>query len=272
MGRPGLSRKSSGLLVGCVVAASLATTAASAADLPVAAPAPPPAYHPPVYDWTGLYVGGHVGGGWMNDIVTATTTTLFQPAGTQTRVAPMGVLGGVQVGGNIEFAPVVVGLEATWTATTLSGSQTIASLIPSNLEKSTDTMPWLATATARIGYAANDLLFYAKGGGAWARVGYTQSTLVLGGTLFSQTSLTDNRTGFVVGGGFEYGMNENLSLKIEYDYFGFGTKTYTFNNLSFTNNPGANPPPVTPIGPFAASVKSQLQMVTVGVNYRFTLQ
>ena len=270
MGRPGLRLKGPGLLVGCVVAASLAATAALAADLPVAAPAPPPAYHPPVYDWTGFYVGGHVGGGWMHDIVTTTTTTAFQPAGTQTRVSPMGVLGGVQAGFNVEFAPVVVGFEGTWTATTLSGSQSIATLQTSNFEKSTDNMPWLATATGRIGYAANDMLFYVKGGGAWARVGYTQSTLVLGGTLFTQTSLTDNRTGFVAGAGFEYGMNENLSLKIEYDYLGFGTKNYTFNNLAYSTNLAANPPPPTFFGPFSTSVKSQLQMVTAGVNYRFT--
>src|SRR5215472_11059410 len=215
-----MRRPSFGLLVGCVVAASLAATAASAADLPVAAPAaPPPAYYPPVYGWTGVYVGGHFGGGWMNDTVTTTTTTAFQPAGVQTKVAPMGVLGGAQVGANIEFAPAVFGVEGTWSAANLTGSQTTASPITSFSQKSTDAMPWFATFTGRVGYAANDMLFYVKGGGAWGRVGYTQSTLILslGGLLFSQTALTDTRAGFVVGGGFEYGMNENLTLKIEYD-------------------------------------------------------
>jgi len=264
-------RLCSGLLVGCVIVASLAATAASAADLPVPAAAPPVAYHPPIYDWTGIYVGGHVGGGWMNDTVTTLATTALQPTGTVTKVAPMGVLGGAQAGFNVEFAPVVVGFEGTWTATSLTGSQQIASLIALNGQQSTDAMPWLATATGRIGYAANDLLFYVKGGGAWARVEYTQTVTIGGGTLLTQQTLTDNRTGFVVGGGFEYGMNENLSIKIEYDYLGFGAKNYTFNNLSGTSNIAGNPPPHDiPVGAFPFSVKSQLQMLTAGVNYRFT--
>lgn len=257
--------------MGCVVAASLAATAASAADLPAPAPAaPPPAYHPPVYDWSGIYLGGHFGGAWMNDTVQATATPQLFPVGTSTKVAPMGVLGGAQAGVNIEFAPVVIGFEGTWTATTLSGSNSVISPISTPIsQRSTDAAPWLATATGRIGYAANDLLFYVKGGGAWMQAQYTQAETSFG-VLSSATTLTDNRTGWTVGGGFEYGLNENLSLKFEYDYLGFGTKTYTFNNLSYVTNPGGNPPVSAPLGPLPVSVKSQMQMVTAGVNYRFT--
>lgn len=272
MRRPGLSHKSPGLLVSCVVAASLAATAASAADLPVPAPIAP-AYHPPVYDWTGFYVGGHFGGGWMNDLVTyptPTAPTAIVPAGAQIRLSPMGVLGGAQVGANIEFAPVVVGVEGTWTASMISGSDVTPGLLPTSSEKATSNAIFEATAAARIGYAANDLLFYVKGGGAWMRVDYTQQ--VFSGPVSSFNTvqtITDTRAGFVVGGGFEYGMNENLSLKIEYDYLGFGTKNYSFNNLSFGTLVGLNVVP-TALGPQPVSVKSQLQMVTAGVNYRFT--
>jgi outer membrane immunogenic protein len=52
------------LTVGCVAAVLAATpVTAQAADTG----RPPPPYRAPmavIYDWTGFYVGGHVGGGW----------------------------------------------------------------------------------------------------------------------------------------------------------------------------------------------------------------
>jgi outer membrane immunogenic protein len=50
--------------------------------------------------------------------------------------------------------------------------------------------------------------------------------------------------------GIEFGLVENLSGKIEYDFYGFGTKNY---NFAFT--------PV--------SVRSNLHALIVGLNYRF---
>jgi len=298
-----MRRPSPGLLAWCVLAASFAATAASAADLPVPAPAyPPPAYYPPVYDWSGIYIGGNVGGTWMNDGVTTTAATVFQNLGVQTKVSPFGVIGGAQAGFNVQFSPVVVGFEGAWYATNLSGTQKTPAAVSGGaiglFQQSTDAAPWLATAAGRIGYAVNDLLFYAKGGAAWMHANYTQSVTstsppagvsttcgtspgggaiaCLGGVLTQQT-LTDTRTGFVAGVGFEYGMNENLSIRVEYDYLGFGTKTYNFNNLSYSTLTVTGPPPGagTPggpfgIGPFPVSVNSSLQMVTAGVNYRFT--
>ena len=258
-----MRRSSPGLLVGFVVAASALATAASAADMPVPATNyTPPAYRPVIYDWTGIYIGAHVGGAWMNDVVTTTTTTILQPAGTATKVAPMGVAGGVQAGVNFQFSPVVVGFEGTWTWTSLTGTHiTTSPLAGAFSETSTSAAPYLATAAGRIGFAANDFLFYAKGGGAWMQVDYTQA--VAAGPVFSLQTLNDNRTGYVVGVGGEFGMTENLSAKLEYDYLGFGTKTYTFANLSAPVG-GVNTPFALPV-----SWKSSLQMVTVGMNYRF---
>jgi outer membrane immunogenic protein len=259
-----MRRLGPGLLVGMAVAASALATAASAADMPVpAAPAyTPPAYRPVIYDWTGIYGGAHVGGAWMNDVVTTTTTTILQPAGTATKVAPMGVAGGVQAGVNFQFSPVVVGFEGTWTWTSLTGTHiTPSPLTGAFSQSSTSAAPYVATAAGRIGFAANDFLFYAKGGGAWMRVDYTQA--VAAGPVFSLQTMNDNRSGYVVGVGGEFGMTENLSAKLEYDYLGFGTKTYTFANLSAPVG-GINTPFALPV-----SWKSSLQMVTVGMNYRF---
>jgi outer membrane immunogenic protein len=264
-----MRRLGPGLLVGIAVAASALATAASAADLPApAAPAyTPPVYRPVIYDWTGIYGGLHLGAGALDDQVTTTTTTLLQPAGTVTKLSPFSVVSGAQAGFNVEFAPFVVGAEGTFTWSNISGTQVIPSLLPTISEQSISTPRWYATATGKIGFAANDFLFYAKGGAASMNVHYTQAPAVGGGQT-SQT-IIDARSGFTVGGGIEFGMTENLSARIEYDFLDFGTKSYNFTNLSFVPAGSAAGTAPTPIGAFPVSIRSITQLITVGLNYRF---
>ena len=101
------------------------------------------------------------------------------------------------------------------------------------------------------GYAANDWLFYAKAGGAWMRVRYTEDILAGGGVTAATQNLTDNRTGFTAGAGIEFGLVENISAKVEYDFYDFGSKNYNFTAIT----------PVT--------VKSDVHTLTVGLNYKF---
>jgi outer membrane immunogenic protein len=265
-----MRRFSPGLLVGLAVAASALATAASAADMPVpAAPAyTPPVYRPVIYDWSGIYGGINVGGGVLNDVVTNTTTTALLNAGTQTKLSPFSVVGGAQAGFNIEFAPFVIGAEGTFDWSNISGTQVTPSLQPTISENSVSNPQWYATMTGKAGFAANDFLFYAKGGAAWMGVHYTQN--IAAGTVQSSQTITDTRSGFTVGGGVEFGMTENLSARLEYDFLDFGTKTYSFNNLGFTPAGAATGTPLTPIGAAPMSIKSVTQLITVGLNYRFT--
>jgi outer membrane immunogenic protein len=233
-----------------------------------AAPAyTPPVYRPVIYDWTRIYGGIHVGGGVLNDVVTNTTTTALLNAGTQTNLSPFAVVGGAQAGFNIEFAPFVIGAEGTFTWSDISGTQVTPSLQPTISENSTSTPKWYATATGRAGFAANDFLFYAKGGAAWMNVHYIQD--IAGGSVQTTQSITDTRSGFTVGGGIEFGMTESLSARLEYDFLDFGTKTYNFNNLGFTPAGAAAGTAATPIGAAPMSIKSFTQLITVGLNYRF---
>jgi outer membrane immunogenic protein len=255
-----MRRLSPGLLVGMVVAASALATAASAADMPVpAAPAYyPPAYRPVIYDWTGIYGGVHLGAGLLEDQVTTTTTTALQPSGVQTKLSPFAVVAGAQAGFNYQIQQVVIGAEGTFTWSDISGTQATASPLPTFSETSISTPRWYATATGKIGFAANDFLFYAKGGAAWMGVNYTQAASTGTGNVSSQT-ISDTRTGFTAGGGIEFGMTENLSARLEYDYLNFGTKTYTFGNLNT-----APAPLVLPV-----AIRSSTSLITAGINYRF---
>src|SRR5580704_10788968 len=236
-----MRRLSPGLLLGFAVAASALATAASAADMPVpAAPAyAPPVYRPVIYDWTGIYGGAHLGAGLLEEQVTTTTTTALLPAGTQTRLSPFSVVAGAQAGFNYQIQQVVIGAEGTYTWSNISGTQITPSLIPTFSEMSISTPRWYATATGKLGFAANDFLYYAKGGAAWMGVNYTQTVSV--------------------GVGIEYGITENLSGRVEYDYLNFGTKTYTFANLNT-----APTPLVLPV-----SIRSSTSLITAGINYRF---
>ena len=262
------------------IAFALIGTPALAADIAVPTTSYYPKFPPPaIYDWTGIYVGGHIGGGMLVDSVSQNGFSPggFNLAGTG-NLRPAGVIGGAQVGANYEFAPWVVGLEGSWTDSRINGNTLIACsacsvIVPSATtpmsipnERFTSQALWFAAVTGRFGYAANDWLFYGKAGGAWMSVRYTEDLLGGGlpatalpgstsgippGTTVATQVITDNRTGFTVGAGIEFGLVENLSGKIEYDFYDFGSKDYNFNAI-------------TPV-----SVSSNLHTIIVGLNYKF---
>jgi outer membrane immunogenic protein len=262
-------------LATAIAAIALIGTPALAADIAVPGPAYYPKSFPPpaIYDWTGIYVGFHVGGGMLTDSVSqnGVSPNNFN-LGSSGNLRPAGVIGGGQIGANYEFAPWVVGIEGTWTDSAISGSTLIPCsgctvAVPPSLtmsipnERFTSHALWFAALTGRVGYAANDWLFYAKAGGAWMHVSYTEDLIggglstavpaIASGTTVNTQVISDNRSGFTVGAGIEFGLVENLSGKIEYDFYDFGSKNYNFNAI-------------TPV-----SVRSNLHALTVGLNYKF---
>src|SRR5437016_3163482 len=111
-----------------LVGAALISTsvAANAADVPR-----PPVRSPiaTIYDWTGFYAGGHVGGGWVDN-------------------GDSSFLGGGQVGFNFQAGPWVYGVEADVSAA--SGD-----------------LNWTSTVAGRFGWAVDRWMLYGKVGGAW---------------------------------------------------------------------------------------------------------
>ncbi|MGA2816599.1 MAG: outer membrane protein [Xanthobacteraceae bacterium] len=223
---------------------ALSVGSATAADLPVPqAPAPvvPVAYAPAaIYNWTGFYIGGHVGGGFGNsswsDPFTGANNTF--KSGT-------GFLGGAQVGGNLQFNMLVLGVEGDFSYSGLKGSGTDS--IGDTINTNTN---WTSTVTGRVGAAFDRLLIYGKGGVAFARdqSGFTD----LAGNSASTTFM---RTGWTAGAGLEYGISKNWSAKIEYDYLGFGSQA-----LNFTT-------PTTPL--YTSNASLNVQEIKAGLNFRF---
>jgi outer membrane immunogenic protein len=244
--------------------------AVHAADIAVPSYYPKTFLPPAIYDWTGIYVGFHVGGGMLTDSVSQNGVSSggFNLANSAD-LRPAGVIGGLQAGANYEFAPWVVGIEGSWTDSGIQGNTLIpcsgcavgplATPIPVSQERFTSQDQWFAAVTGRFGYAANDWLFYGKAGGAWMHARYTEDLLASGapaagvpaGTTVATQVISDNRAGFTVGAGIEFGLVENLSAKVEYDFYDFGSKNYNFAAI-------------TPV-----SVRSNLHTLTAGLNYKF---
>ena len=257
------------VVVGLALGALAASSSAQAADLPFkAAPAAMPA---PGYDWSGIYLGAHIGGGWAtNDLSDPglgflTLTGLGVPVVQTTDSS--GILGGVQGGWNYQFGRFVLGTELDFSWADVNGTSTSTFApgiggpgtgITRALTANTD---WIGTSTLRLGYAHDRVLFYSKVGAAYDHTKYSSTWNTFGpgapGVLFAGTG-SKTQVGWTVGFGAEYAFWNNWSAKLEYDFMDFGSKTIPINGAS---------------GGFPASFglvnEQTIQEVKFGVNYKF---
>jgi outer membrane immunogenic protein len=203
-----------------VSAAALAAAApALAADL-----APPPVLPPavPLFTWTGLYLGLQIGYGWGTDTLTVS------PFGFGTNFTPNGVVGGGHIGYNLQFNQIVAGLEGD-----VEGTDISRSFSPGGVRYDTS-IPVQGSIRGRLGVAFDRALLYATGGAEFASF----ETSVTGFRGVDQTSTT--RTGWTVGGGVEYAVTGNWSIRAEYRFADFGrfsvATPITFGFGSFVNH------------------------------------
>jgi len=245
-----------------------ATTTAAAAGAPAVAtitaatraPAPPPVYVPtsaPVYNWTGFYAGGNLGFGWNHG-------SFSDPLGnTLTPTTSGQFLGGGQVGLNYQFwGDVLIGAEADfdWLNTNSISSTALLVNPPGTPTGSTASVTvnnrWLTTVTGRLGYAWDRVLLYGKGGGAG--VGSNNPSVTMHGGPVAVSTGYGNR-GWTAGLGVEWAFWGNWSARIEYDFVGLSSQTFTF--------------PVSvgglPAGDQFSGSNRNIQLVNVGTNYKF---
>ena len=88
--------------------------------------------------------------------------------------------------------------------------------------------------TGRLGYAWGNWLLYAKGGFAWFNPHLSASAVVLdgNGAPIAGVSGWDNNTtltGWTIGGGVEWLLNPNWSVKVEYLHYDFGLNDRDWN-------------------------------------------
>ncbi|SED89838.1 outer membrane protein [Bradyrhizobium erythrophlei] len=222
------------LLLGAVAGIACAAPA-FAADLPARTYPKAPAYTAPeaVYNWTGFYVGGHVGGAFAGNNSLGGDKVRF--------------LGGLQGGFDYQFASNwVIGAEVQFSGLTGNGGK--GSTLPAG---TLVTSNQLGSITGRLGYAWGPALLYAKGGYA------VRDNLNIGagssGIPVVVATNGSHRSGFTLGGGLEYMFARNWSAKAEYQYYNFGNTTFAGG-------------PATIVG---VRFRDDEHTVKVGFNYRF---
>lgn len=243
------------LMLLSVALASLSIPAL-AADLAVKAPVLPP------FTWSSCFLGAHAGGGWARQDVT-------DPAGlvevnafgttasgvTTAQVNPSGAVVGGQFGCDYQFAPSwVAGVEGSASGAAMNGSTTVDLPDVGGAALVTARTDFLASVTGRLGYAVDRWLYYVKGGAAWAGGKYD-----VVGSGFGFEGL-DTRDGWTVGAGIEWAFSRNWSARIEYDYYGLGTRT-----IQMTDS-------INGFGPAPVDVKESVQTVKLGVNFHLWSQ
>jgi outer membrane immunogenic protein len=270
-------------LLGSVALPALLAGPAMAADLPLKAAPPPPA----VFSWTGFYAGLNAGGAWGRSDATTSIScgpvpgflfnyicgagfgqaeaNVVNTAGTGS-MSGSGFTGGGQIGYNLQNNNWVYGVEIDAESFHLRASRQgmaanpgfYAAAITSSV--STD---WLMTARGRVGWAHENLLAYVTGGVAATNLQASHTFLdnaLPGVTAAWSGSAT--KLGWTVGGGLEYALSRNWSVKAEYLFVKFGSVSASG---IISTGPGA------PGYANAISTSTDLtaQIARGGFNYRF---
>ena len=222
------------LRAGVAVAALLGCGGAGAADL-----ASPPAATPG-YDWSGFYIGGHIGFATAGSDFTAT-----QPRGAANITGTLDLFrrydlftgegsnfGGFQAGYNTVFqSGLMLGLEAD--ISFLGNMSGLSTLATPSIGTATygDLVEMSGSVRARIGYAFDRWLYYGTVGYAWTTDRLTRTQLsdnpagASGGTVEIKLP---TRSGWTVGAGVEAPLVPHWTARLEYLYSGLGTASVTF--------------------------------------------
>ena len=237
------------LLVTASLIALGAGAPAVAADLAARPYTKAPPMVAAVYDWSGFYIGAN--GGWGS----SRNCWDFQPAlgGTVSEGCHDGTGGtvGGQIGYRWQAGTWVFGLEAQGNWADFSGSN-VSTAFP--LFRNQSNVDAFGLFTGQIGYAANNVLFYVKGGAAVTSNEYR--SFVNGTNVLAAVTGDDTRWGASVGVGFEYGFAPNWSFGVEYNHLFMQDRTYAFN---------------APAGGFLFNerISQDVDLVTARLNYKF---
>ncbi|WEK50042.1 MAG: outer membrane beta-barrel protein [Candidatus Kaistia colombiensis] len=205
-------------------------------------------------DWSGAYAGIHAGGLWgkvdvRNDYVGAPDPTSYHVNGG---------LGGATIGYNYQAGNILAGVEGSLGYLAPSGSGVIGSADAQYHQDLTLDGGLYGDLTGRVGFVVNQTLLYGKGGAAFFAGKAKQAT-----TKPDYTSTgTDTFVGWTVGAGVEHMIVENVSVKAEYQHYGFGEQRgYQTSIIGDQWSPGGTE--------FDNYTKLGFDTVKVGINLHF---
>ena len=233
--------------------AALTTASAFAADLPSRRAPAPYLAPPPVFTWTGFYIGLNAGAGFRTNTNNG-NNFLNGGFGGNSNGNNVAFIGGGQIGYNWQTGPIVFGLETDAQYRSSFGVGNNGGLFGNTNQRNDG---FLGTARGRIGYAFSPMfMIYATGGAAYGNTfaNANNNNFLFGGFGgFGGNNNNNNfRVGYTVGGGLEYAFTPNWSVKAEYLFVDLG-RTNQANLFGFGG--GNN--------------RSQAHVARLGVNYKF---
>ncbi len=200
---------------------------------------PAPVALAPVFSWAGGYIGGQVGYGW--------SSSKFHAEGESLKVKPDGFLGGLYAGYNFDTGSnFIFGIDGDVTYNGLKDDKRIVA--DTDYAEFESKLRWSGAVRARVGVAYDRFMPYLAGGVAFGDV---KNSLTVNGDTYSHSK---TRTGWTVGGGFDYSATDNVIMRLEYRYTDYGRKDFagTIDGESFnTRN------------------KFKVNEVRLGVAYKF---
>jgi opacity protein-like surface antigen len=209
-------------------------------------------------DWTGVYVGGHIGGGWS----TAYWTDPFGRGlsaggdpllpGFNDNTKAHGPLGGVQASANWQTGRWVVGIAADVSGATMRGDNTCFSGMGGvNCEHVINAF---STLTGRFGVAWDRAMFYVKAGGAIVNAGYNLNGNT-GSLNLGMAGVRLNSTGWTGGLGLEYAITDHWTTSFEYNHIDLANASPAYPTIPIINAQRMN-------------VSQSLDTLELGVNYK----
>jgi outer membrane immunogenic protein len=195
-----------------------------------------------ITDWSGVYIGGKVGGAW-SDINWTQNFDDFEgggvPPGTGASFSPSGFTGGVFGGANLQMGQWIFGLEASFEGMGLNQS------VPSPFFPATDTfktqIDWLIFVEPRIGYTWNRTMVFVKGG--WAGGNANLSVTGPGNDPTNvETAKSDGFfDGWTIGGGIEYAWWPSVIIGLDYRHTELNLSTAASCDLCLIGLPIGEP-------------------------------
>jgi high affinity Mn2+ porin len=245
------------------------TGAAAAGDLPTKAP--PSAAAAAAYDWTGFYVGGHIGYGFGGSSWTSTQTGAPGPNGTldftngyNFSTGTGSYLLGFQTGFDYMTASRWLwGVETDISfPSVLGGNQTFFS-VATGQANYLEQVEFAGSLRGRIGYAPSSgyldhWLFYVTGGFAWSYDQFSRDQMTgtpVGGSAGPGTlesKFLVPRIGGTVGAGVEVALPAHWTAQLQYLFTDYGSRSVFFPSGAQRFNSGL-----------------ELSELRFGLNYRF---
>jgi outer membrane immunogenic protein len=218
----------SGIAV-ALMAVLVGTTQGLAADLRLAS-APPPQPQPAVAafpSWAGPYIGAQAG------YLAGRSETSFPATGEFHFVDPHVFTAGLSAGYSVQRGRVVGGLEGDFNL--INGGATInTGLAPDpSITQLQSTINWNSHWRGRVGYAFDRALVFVAGGLALAGVDIKAFDNGTGAIA----AWSDTRIGWTLGGGMEYRVAPQASVRLEYLYDNYGAWTLAAQNVGATAFP-----------------------------------